>query len=176
MTAAPAPQLLSLAEWRALPEDDTVRIELQEGVRIALPRATKIHAQIVARLMLQLGVQLPSHIEALTDVDLVVNPATPATVRVPDIVICRKTNDTWLATDDVMVVVEVLSPGTRRTDLVTKRSEYAEAGVKHYWIIDPTDRILTALELTPHGYDGRDVSGVWTTTVPFTATIDLDAL
>lgn len=41
----------------------------------------------------------------------------------------------------MIVAVEVLSPGSRRRDVLTKRDEYAAAGIPTYWIID-----LTALD------------------------------
>ena len=37
------------------------------------------------------------------------------------------------------LVVEILSKGTRRTDLQTKRELYASAGVREYWAIDPME-------------------------------------
>lgn len=42
---------------------------------------------------------------------------------------------------------EIVSPSSVRIDRVLKRRLYAEAGVKHYWIIDPDTRTLEALEL-----------------------------
>ena len=42
---------------------------------------------------------------------------------------------------------EVLSPATRRLDLVDKRPVYAREGVGHLWLVDPTDRTLEAFEL-----------------------------
>ena len=44
-------------------------------------------------------------------------------------------------------VCEVLSPSTRKVDLVEKRPLYAREGVTHLWLIEPTDRILEAFEL-----------------------------
>jgi Uma2 family endonuclease len=38
------------------------------------------------------------------------------------------------------LVIEILSPKTRRLDLVNKKQEYARAGVKELWIIDPEPR------------------------------------
>lgn len=36
-----------------------------------------------------------------------------------------------------MLAVEVLSPGPGETDLVHKPREYAEAGLRHLWLVDP---------------------------------------
>ena len=43
-------------------------------------------------------------------------------------------------------VCEVLSPSTRRLDLHGKRPVYAREGVRHLWLVDPTDRTLEAFE------------------------------
>jgi Uma2 family endonuclease len=42
---------------------------------------------------------------------------------------------------------EVLSPGTRRTDLTDKRDIYGACGVGNLWLVDPEDRTLEAFEL-----------------------------
>lgn len=61
------------------------------------------------------------------------------TMVVPDItVICEKDKLTEQYLDGAPdLVVEVLSPSTRRKDMTLKLSKYAEAGVQEYWIIDP---------------------------------------
>ena len=46
-----------------------------------------------------------------------------------------------------LLVVEVLSPGTRKSDRGSKRLAYEEAGVPVYWIVDPVEPSLTALHL-----------------------------
>jgi Uma2 family endonuclease len=38
---------------------------------------------------------------------------------------------------DVVLVVEIVSPGSRGTDHVMKLHEYAKAGIEKYWIVDP---------------------------------------
>ena len=44
-------------------------------------------------------------------------------------------------------VCEVLSPSTRRLDLLGKRPIYARERVGHMWVVEPKDRTLEAFEL-----------------------------
>lgn len=176
MIAAHAyPSLLSVEQWRALGEDD-FHTELQEGVPIVSPRPSKAHARILLRLCTQLARQLPSEIEVLPEVEVVVDALTPATVRVPDVVVCPRTAPDQLSAADVMLVVEVISPGSRRTDVVTKRSEYADAGIGHYWIVDPDAATLTTLDASPHGYVETIRHGRCVIDEPIALTLDLDAV
>jgi len=41
-----------------------------------------------------------------------------------------------LRASEVLIVVEIVSPGSVRMDNKTKRHEYADAGIPHYWILD----------------------------------------
>jgi Uma2 family endonuclease len=41
------------------------------------------------------------------------------------------------------IAIEVLSPSSRRTDLVKKMALYVRAGVPEYWVADPQQRTLT---------------------------------
>ncbi len=45
-----------------------------------------------------------------------------------------------------------LSPDDPQRDLVTKRSEYAQAGIPEYWIVNPTDGTITVLHLDRERY------------------------
>ena len=58
------------------------------------------------------------------------------------------------------LVVEVLSPSTRRRDLVLKRRRYASFGVLEYWLADPVNRTIRVLELRGGEYIERGVYGV----------------
>ena len=44
-------------------------------------------------------------------------------------------------------VCEIVSDSARRLDLHAKRLVYAREGVRHLWLVDPTDRTLEAFEL-----------------------------
>lgn len=55
------------------------------------------------------------------------------------------------------LVVEVLSPSTAGHDHVRKRRIYERAGVREYWLVHPTDRVLTVYRLGADGYGKPDV-------------------
>ena len=57
----------------------------------------------------------------------------------------------WEGADLVMEVVSG-SDDDRRRDLVTKRSEYEQAGIPEYWIIDPREGRITVLHLDGDSY------------------------
>ncbi|PRX50199.1 putative restriction endonuclease [Prauserella shujinwangii] len=84
-----------------------------------------------------------------------------------------------LRASDVVIVVEIVSPGSRRTDYVIKHGEYADAGIPHYWIVDLADPLsLVACHLAGElGYqDAPAATGTYTTTEPFPARLDLTTL
>jgi Uma2 family endonuclease len=78
-------------------------------------------------------------------------------------------------------ICEILSPTTRRHDLLVKKPYYAKVGVAHHWLIDLPARTLTAYRLEsgrwlelgvygdeheariePFGEVALDVAGWWT--------------
>ena len=54
------------------------------------------------------------------------------------------------------IVVEILSTDRGR-DLTLKREIYADSGIREYWIVDPRDDTVTALELRNGRYTQRAV-------------------
>jgi Uma2 family endonuclease len=150
----PPDHLLDLAEWDALPEDTSARYELVEGVVVASPRAVPRHQQLVHLLTRQLEDQVGEEYVALPEVELVIDGLRggPGTVRVPDVVVAHRAGALdgrpRLGPDDVVLALEILSPGSRRTDRVAKLAEYAEIGIPHYVIVDPSGPI------TEFAFDG----------------------
>ena len=71
-------------------------------------------------------------------------------IREPDLLFLADANDPrrqnayWTGAD---LVIEVVSPDDPQRDLVTKRSEYAQAGIPEYWIVDPQRETITVLRL-----------------------------
>lgn len=81
--------------------------------------------------------------------------------------------------DEVLVAVEIVSPGSRRTDYVVKRGEYADAGIPHYWIIDPQQPVsLLSCHLAGElGYrETTETGGSYVAAEPFDLRLQLDAL
>ena len=141
MTFSPTAPLTA-AEFLALPENTDIRLELQEGAFVVKPRPTLRHQKCMAELFVQLDQQSAGLAVVFSvDVDLqLAPPDQPGTVRVPDIVVM--TGDGFdrvrdgtepIRAPDLVLVGEILDPGSRRTDPVLKRAEYAAADIGRYW-------------------------------------------
>ncbi|SUE16676.1 Uncharacterized protein conserved in cyanobacteria [Rhodococcus gordoniae] len=132
-------RLLSLDEWSALPESDGHHVEVCEGVLIAAPRPGTAHDHAAVTLALLLDEKLPDEWSAIGGVEVLV-AENPLTVRCPDVIVVGRSlvdaDPDRAPIAEVKLVVEVTVDGTARTDRVTKFSEYAEAGVPQYWIVD----------------------------------------
>ncbi|MGZ9825757.1 Uma2 family endonuclease [Tsukamurella ocularis] len=178
MTAATRPHLLSLEEWDALGEDSTSHAELQEGVLIVSPKPRPEHQYAAGVLFSVLNRAAPEGFRAFPEIDLILEARTPASVRAPDVVVMPQHAARPFRASDAVLVVEVLSPGTRRTDLVMKRHEYAEVGIPHYWIVDldGDDVRLEALTLVDGAYESVEHTGGFEATAPFAVRLDLDGL
>ncbi|MGH4005301.1 MAG: Uma2 family endonuclease [Pseudonocardiaceae bacterium] len=174
--------LMTLDEWAALPEDNSYRYELQEGVLLVSPRPAPQHQQVAYRLARQLDEQLPNGWDFFLDVEVVVRAEHPPIVRVPDLVVTKVgAVGNRLVASDVQLAVEIMSPGSRNLDLHLKPCEYAEAGIPHYWLVDldPPAPSITVFHLGAPG-DGYvecpATAGQLDTTVPFELRIDIPAL
>lgn len=174
--------LLTLEEFEQLPEDNSRRYELQEGVLHVTPKAASLHQRVVKRLCSVLDEQLSDGWEAIPDVEVVLVQQWPPTLRIPDVVITAadliSQNPTRLHAKDVLLAVEVVSPGSKRTDRVYKRHEYAKAEIPAYWVLELDDPVrLTEGRLLEGAYKTffQD-SGMFYTGYPDELAVDLDAL
>jgi Uma2 family endonuclease len=183
VSSSPWPDhLLTLEDWERLPEDTSRHYELAEGVLHVAPRPVPRHQVAMARLFGQLDAQLPAEWAAVADSEMIVESGPPATIRAPDVLVVpqRAIDDgrPRFAAVDVLVAVEIVSPGTGRVDRVTKFAEYADAGIEHYWIVDLTEPVdLIAYRLIDGDYESvASGSGVVVVESPARLTVDLPAL
>ncbi|GAB3810345.1 Uma2 family endonuclease [Kribbella italica] len=100
--------------------------------------------------MIKLKSTCPSHLRVAVD-SLDFRP-TPHHTFHPDLLICPATDAGPVSTPRLSLAVEVLSPTTRVTDVVHKRSLYERFGVPSYWLLDPDRQELTVLELVAGRY------------------------
>jgi Uma2 family endonuclease len=188
-TPAREPSLLSVGEYLALGETEHGYDELVEGRVVMSPGPAPDHNHAAVEVLIQLRGQLPAELEVLLDLDVnleLAPPDAPGFTRRPDLIVVRRSARERVRQEggiiraaEVVVVAEFLSPGSRRTDNVMKRLDYADAGIPHYWIVDLDEPVsLIACHLAGElGYvDGGSATGVFATTEPFPIRLDLDAL
>ena len=131
--------------------DDGHRRELVDGMLLVTPAPVPLHQRCVLRLAAALLAAAPKDLEVLTaPLDWMVSNST---VFQPDVLVARR-NDIGATRLErtPLLVVEVLSPSTRLTDLGTKRLAYEAAGVPSYWLVDPHQPSLTVLHLGASHY------------------------
>jgi Uma2 family endonuclease len=188
----PPGRLFTIAEYAELGEDDQYRWELQEGNLVMSPSPSPDHMLVSGELRDQLKTQLPLTLVVIQDVDIDLQldrADQPGTSRCPDLVVIDRSEVARvrreggiLRAPEVLLVVEIISPGSRRMDQVIKRAEYADAAIPHYWIVDlkPADAVsLHAYRKIgdSSGYvdDGKAVTS-YTAELPHPVTIDLDRI
>ena len=54
------------------------------------------------------------------------------------------------------LVIEIVSPSSARRDTLIKSNVYMKAGVREYWIVDPTDKLVRVCLLKAGKYDITD--------------------
>lgn len=180
---------LTVAEYLEIGEIEPGYTELEEGRLVLAASPVFDHGAAAFEFGVQLRPRLPPELRVILDMDVDLQLApedAPGTVRRPDLIVARRAAGArvrreggLIRASEVVLAVELLSPSSRRLDLRTKRDEYADAGILHYWIIDLVDPVsLIACHLGGEfGYvDAGEVTGVFRTTEPFPVEIDLDAL
>lgn len=197
MTAMPVPSHeptaldhpLTIGEYAALGETESGYTELIEGSLLMSPSPMLNHMIASGELFVQIREQLPAHLRVVHDIDIDLQlgpPSHPGFSRRPDLVVVNHetvqrvvSERRMLRASEVLVVIEIVSPGSRRTDYVHKRDDYAEASIPKYWIVDLDEPVsLLAYHLTEQfGYrDDQESSGTFSATEPFPITLDLDQL
>jgi Uma2 family endonuclease len=84
-----------------------------------------------------------------------------------------------LLATQVVLAVEIISPGSARTDRIAKLADYAEAGIENYLIVDISGTItMDVFALAGDHYEtaGRFEGGLAHLVSPISLTLDLDTL
>jgi Uma2 family endonuclease len=155
--ADPAQNLLTFDEFASLNSEG--RYELVNGRLEELVPPSPLHSWTGIRLAAEVDGYLMAHEpEAFWGVELDI-PTIPFFGRRPDFAyyctadIGRLDLEGNRALGVPTLVVEVVSPDDETRDTVTKRAEYARAGIAHYWILDPGGRTALLLKLGEAHYE-----------------------
>lgn len=180
--------LLTIEAWEAWDDPAFRHAELVEGVVQLNPAPMPHHQRAERRIAEQMATPLGLlGWECLAQADVVLVAQFPPIVRQPDISIVRTSlldsRPRRLSANDVLLAVEIVSPGSARTDRIAKLADYADAGIPHYWIVDITGAPRMPVTLDAYVLDGQAyrrtvhaVGGMVELTEPLSVTIDLDVL
>jgi len=157
----PAQGEWTAADYLWLTERTNRLVELADGWIEELPMPTETHQRLSKRLLLLLDAWVGARRGIVLYAPLRVRIAERR-FREPDLVALldaadpRRGDAYWTGAD---LVVEIASPDNADHDRVTKRAEYAEAGIMEYWIVDPDARTLTVLALEGAAYRDHGLFG-----------------
>ena len=145
VTALPFSRPLTRADLADLP-DDGRRYELIDGTLIVSPGPALPHQDAVGNLFLLLRAACPAHLKVVL-APFAVALADDTEVQ-PDLLVAPREQFTRTELPGgPLLAVEVLSPSTRRVDLLLKRDRLQSAEVASYWLVDPDEPSVTVLEL-----------------------------
>lgn len=139
---------VTIDTYADIPEDLSRTIEVVDGMIVHCESPSENHQGIEQALVGALG-------EAARKLDRrrgtchrvrgnldVLLTEVPFRFRRPDVVVYRclpeDRRGKWRGKPyalDVLIAVEIVSPGSRSADTAAKRTEYAEAGIPGYWIV-----------------------------------------
>lgn len=164
---APIPKEKRYSYADLLAWDDNARYELYDGRPIALASPTDAHQTICMEISRQLANYLVGKrckvFSAPFDVRIFEqegdSPEDVDTVLQPDLMVVYDQNKVVRhgihgAPD---LVIEILSPASVRYDRLVKFNLYQRAGVREYWIVDPTTRTVSVHTLEDGAYHAAAV-------------------
>jgi Uma2 family endonuclease len=159
MSASAPRRTATLADWLAAPDD--LGLELIDGALV--PKASpgidhgtgqgRIFAAVLPFDRKPAGSDVPGGWRIGVEIDVWLDGRG---LR-PDVAGWRRERMPIMSKDRPVIlrpdwVCEVLNDSNRKHDTVAKLAWYGQAGVPHYWILDPTDRTLTVHRHTAEGY------------------------
>ena len=174
------PEAWTEDEYFALPETPA-RVELVDGLLVVNPLSDVVHQRLVREIGNLLDRTSP------TD-DWEVFPGLnvrlwPGHVRIPDVVLARRgAMSLYVPARDMLLLVEITSPGNFRQDRIAKHRDYAAAGIPFYLRVDlengPDELEATLYRLVDGEYReaAQSVDGVLRSSVPWPFEADLRAL
>jgi Uma2 family endonuclease len=154
-TASERDTRLTYQDFCRIP-DDGLRHEIIDGVHYVTPTPIVRHQQLAGRLHLAIGSFLEKQ-PAIGQVFFAPLDTifTPHDVVEPDLLFVAADQLDILTEPNVQgapaLVIEILSPSTRKRDLGIKRQLFDRGGVREYWVVDPRANTVTVFQRAVDG-------------------------
>ena len=162
-------QRMSFEEFLTYDDGTDICYELVQGELKPVGLGTGMHGKITRFLDDCFNDEIQRTAQGLTSQRFTVGIQSPRgnrwdTCRIPDITVLPV--EQWDAMEDreavirahespPLLVVEVVSSSTVVTDYRTKRTEYAVLDIPEYWIVDPTQSMVTVCIWNEGAYDDQ---------------------
>jgi len=171
---------ITVAEYESWSQEQCAGIEIVDGMVVVSPSASKRHNRLARILANALDASAGPDWNADIDFDVRLQDV-PLTNRRPDVVVYRADTIDVTPTrpEHVLLVVEIVSPGSETTDRIVKLDQYARAGIPFYWRVELTATdipvVYTHLLDSASGRyrDSEVFTGLVKATVPFPVAADL---
>jgi Uma2 family endonuclease len=168
-------------EYDSWSEEQCAGIEIVDGIVVVSPSASKRHNRLAGILANALDAAGGPDWNADTDFDVRLQ-YVPLTNRRPDVVVYRAAaiDITPTRPEQVLLVVEVVWPGSETTDRIAKPGQYAAVGIPFYWRVEqfagavPVTCTYVLDPATGRYRDGDVFSGAIKVSAPFPVEIRLD--
>jgi Uma2 family endonuclease len=173
-------QQITAEQYAAWTEEQCAGIEIVDGMVLVSPSDSKRHNRLARLLANSLDSAAGPDWNADTCFDVRLQDV-PLNNRRPDVTVYRAETIDVNPTrpDHVLLVVEVVSPGSETTDRIVKAEQYARAGIQFYWRVEQAANgapLVYTYVLDPATCRYREseaFTGVVKMAVPFSIEIDL---
>lgn len=176
-------QQVTAEQYATWTEEQCAGIEIVDGMVVVSPSASKRHNRLARLLANALDSAAGPDWNADTDFDVRLSDV-PLNNRRPDVTVYRADTIDVAPTrpEHVLLVVEVVSPGSETTDRIVKADQYARAGIQFYWRVEqaatgaPLVYTYVLDPATGRYRDGEFFTGVVKPAVPFAVEVDLNRI
>lgn len=171
---------ITVEQYDSWSDEQCAGIEIVDGMVVVSPSASKRHNRLARILANALEAAAGPDWNADTDFDVRLQDV-PLTNRRPDVVVYRADTIDITPTrpEHVLLVVEVVSPGSETTDRIVKVDQYAKSGIAFYWRIEQAATgvpLMYTYVLDPATRTYRDgdvFTGLVKVSAPFPLEVDL---
>lgn len=160
----------TLKDYYRMPEEQ--RVELIDGVIYDMSSPTSVHQLIAgfihSRLLTYVSGRKGECLPIIAPIDVQLDCDDKTMVQPDLVIVCERDkviNRCIYGAPDF--VLEILSPSTRKKDMVTKLNKYMNAGVREYWMIDPDKKNILVYDFEHdnypviYGFDAKVPVAVW---------------